>query len=153
MSELMFLPSVFLPEAGNYVFTVINGEPREIAYTFAIDLSEIAATGGGELAYGQGVSGELLFPGQQDYWTFQGRAGDSVTIVMNGVNLDSYLALRNQAGITLTQNDDVEGSGTLNARISNFVLPADGTYTIIASSFRSNSSGPYRLQLFEGEGN
>ena len=153
MSELTFLPSVFLPVAGNYVFTVINGEPREIAYTFAIDLSEIAATGGGELAYGQGVSGELLFPGQQDYWTFQGRAGDAVTIVMNGINMDSYVALRNQAGITLTQNDDVEGSGTLNARINNFILPEDGTYTIIASSFRSNSSGPYRLQLFEGEGN
>ena len=93
-----------------------------------------------------------MFPGQQGYWTFQGRAGDSVTIVMNSINLDSCLALAIRLAPRLTQNDNVKGSGTLNARVSNFVLPADGTYTIIASSFRSNSSGPYRLQLFEGEG-
>lgn len=150
-SGLYFLPNIYLPTSGRYMFTITSSEPREIGYTFAIDLSEIATTGGGQIAYGQGVSGELLFPGQQDYWTFEGQAGDVVTIMMNGINMDSYLALRNQYDITLTQNDDVEGSGSLNARISNFVLPADGPYTIVASSFRSNSYGPYRLQLFKGE--
>jgi hypothetical protein len=149
-SSLFFLPNVYLPTAGRYVFTITTAEAREVAYTFSINLSEIATTGGGQIAYGQGVSGELLFPNQQDYWTFEGQAGDVITIIMNGINLDSYLALRNQHDVTLTQNDDVEGSGSLNARISNFVLPSDGTYTIVASSFRSNSYGPYRLELFEG---
>jgi hypothetical protein len=72
-----------------------------------------------------------------------------VTVFMSAQNMDSYLSLRTSGGITLAQNDDVDGGGQLDARISRIELPQDGNYVIVASSFRSGSYGPYRLMLFK----
>ena len=142
----ILLPNVVLATPGEYIFRVLNYRGYAVDYVFSIAASETMMETGGPISYGQGVSGELLYPGQEDRWTFEGRAGDRVIIIMNGVdNLDSYLMLRNAAGRELARNDDAPG--TLDARID-YVLPTTGQYTIVARSFGNNSFGQYRLQLF-----
>ncbi len=147
-APVVYLPSLFLRMRGDYVFRVRAVESRFVPYAFQVNRVEASTTTGGEISYGQGLSGALTFSGQEDVWTFEGRAGDVVTIMMKGVGLDAYLQLLDANGAQLANNDDAPGTGSLDARINRVRLPADGTYTIVASSFRSNSYGPYRLLLF-----
>jgi hypothetical protein len=107
-----------------------------------------------------------------DFYSFAGKAGDVVTVDIDGgmltrsTGLDSILAIFGPTGgIPLRQMDNAspadEGSvSALDARIDNFVLPATGKYFIGVSSFpgmfqndttlssgqlRSNSNGAYTL--------
>lgn len=146
-SNVLYLPGTVLARPGLYTFRIINFDDHPLDYTLTITATADMDATGGELTYNQGVSGELIFAGQQDYWTFTGMAGDVVTIAMDGVaNLDSYLILQDPQGNEIFRDDD-SGSG-LGSLIESARLPADGVYTIIASSWRSNSYGPYRLSLF-----
>ncbi|MBN2471641.1 MAG: PPC domain-containing protein [Anaerolineae bacterium] len=150
-APVIYLPSLFMRMQGNYIFRIRAVESRFVGYTFQVNRVEASTTAGGEISYGQGLSGALMFSGQEDVWTFEGRAGDTVTIIMKGVGLDSYLQLLDANGAQLATNDDAPGTGSLDARIDRVRLPADGTYTIVASSFRSGGFGPYRLLLFREE--
>ena len=70
-------------------------------------------------------------------YTFQGSAGDVITISMvqdEGVQLDSYIVLLGSAGKVLA-NADEGGSIPLAALLENFELPEDGTYFVLATSF------------------
>ncbi len=145
-APVVFLPVVTLRESGSYVLRVQNYGDAPVDYTLSLRVSELANSAGGEIDYDQGVSGELLYAGQEDYWTFEGHAGDVVTIIMDGIGMDSFLRLLNPEGRELTNDND--GNGSPNARIQSYTLPSDGTYTIVASSYRGRSYGYYRLLLF-----
>jgi len=70
-------------------------------------------------------------------FVFEGRADTPVSITMNGTspNLDPYLVLMTLDGELLAVDDD--GAGTnLDAAISDFTLPEDGTYLLLATSSR-----------------
>lgn len=153
-SSVVYLPSIFLRMRGEYAFRVLGVESRFIDYRLLVNRVDFTTgAGGGPLAYGQGVSGALIFPGQEDVWTFEGRAGDRVTIMMKGAGVDSYLQLFDPTGAQIASNDDLRGASTLDARLERVRLPMDGTYRIVASSYRSQTFGPYRLLLFrEGGG-
>lgn len=150
-APVVYLPSIFLRMAGQYTFRVQAVESRFVNYELTVNRVEANTSRGGQIAYGQGLSGVLTFAGQEDVWTFEGQAGDIVTIMMKGVGMDSYLQLLNDNGSQLASNDDAPGTGSLDSRINRIRLPEDGTYTIVASSFRSGSFGPYRLLLFRDE--
>lgn len=75
-----------------------------------------------------------------DLYTFEGEAGEVVTVSMSQTSgtLDTLLFLMDPNGIELVQNDDSNDS--TNSLI-NVTLPQDGTYTIIATHFGAQFGG------------
>jgi len=78
-----------------------------------------------------------------DVYTFEGRRGQQVAIDMVSPEFDTYLILLAPDGSELAQDDD--GSGSTNARIV-LTLPLDGTYTVVANSYRGGETGRYALR-------
>ena len=110
----------------------------------------IGQTVNGSLTRGDGqmASGEY-----QDQYRFSARRGDRVRIELTGANdLDTYLLLRRPDG-TQDANDDAEfdGQSSLNSRIDT-VLADDGDYVIVATTYRPNTTGSYRLSLQQSPG-
>lgn len=102
------------------------------------------------ISTGVGVPGSLSGENPFDVYTFEGQAGDVVTLDMrsNG-NLDTSLFLLNSAGIEIAANDDAN-EGTTDSLISNILLTEDGTYTVIATRYGTvygGTAGPYTLTL------
>jgi hypothetical protein len=96
------------------------------------------------------VQGEISERALSQFYTFEGKRDDVVTIRMvrpSGA-LDSFLVLLDPSRREIT-NDDDSGGGQ-NALINRFVLPSDGTYTIVATRYdrtQGDTVGPYQLQL------
>ena len=79
-----------------------------------------------------------------DLYSFEGKAGATITIEMKSQEIDSYLILLGPNQRQIAQDDD--GAGNNNARIT-VRLPADGTYTLLANSNEARQSGAYTLEL------
>jgi tetratricopeptide (TPR) repeat protein len=73
--------------------------------------------------------------------TFEGKAGEQITIDLTSSEFNSYLILLDPEGKKIAEDDD-GGSGN-NARII-VTLPTSGTYTIIANA-RTGETGNYTL--------
>jgi hypothetical protein len=128
-----------------------NGLFAGILILLMLPLGVILAQTGGEIAYGDEVSGTITEDAPLQEWTFEGSADDLVTIEMiaSDSSLDSLLQLRAPDGDILTENDDASNV-TVDSRIDAFPLPDDGTYTIIATRFGLESGfseGSYSLTL------
>lgn len=87
----------------------------------------------------------------QARYVFGGTAGAEVVITMSSNDFDAYLVLIDFNGNTVREDDD--SGGRLNAQIAT-TIPADGAYTIIATSlraYRSNgqfvATGDFTLSL------
>ena len=79
-----------------------------------------------------------------DNWTVTARSGQRLVIIMESDELDPYLLLQGQDGAVVAQDDD-GGSGS-NARID-IRVPEGGQYLVIASSYGSSETGPYRIRI------
>lgn len=95
----------------------------------------------GSLAQGDPTldSGEF-----QDTYQVRGRAGQQLVVRMRSTAFDPYLMIRGPGNFS-EDNDDAPGGGVdseLNVR-----LPADGTYQIVATSFRPGERGAYVVEL------
>ena len=77
-------------------------------------------------------------------YTFEGRAGQHISIDMTSNQVDSYLLLYGPNQEHLGENDDHGNSR--NARIET-VLPIDGTYFIFANSYGASEQGQYELSV------
>ena len=77
-----------------------------------------------------------------DIYTFEGRAGQEVTIEMNSREVDSYLILLDPTGQELAQDDD---GGENRNSIIQVTLPENGIYTILANSAQEQDFGNYIL--------
>ena len=91
-----------------------------------------------------------------DTYTFNGTAGQNVSITMTSSAFDTYLFLLAPGGSELAF-DDNHGGGA-NAHIPSSdkptftgVLPVSGTYTIYANSSVIGLTGPYTLTLTGGQ--
>ncbi|WP_017719804.1 trypsin-like peptidase domain-containing protein [Kamptonema formosum] len=82
-----------------------------------------------------------------DIYTFEGRAGQRVTLEMTSQEIDPFLILLNPRGRDVAQDND--GGGGNSARIV-ATLPATGKYTVIANSSQAGESGAYSLRAFAG---
>lgn len=85
-----------------------------------------------------------------DEWTYSGQGGEGVTVTMISDEVDSYLMAHlgsSVAGERLGENN--EGGGGRNAEIS-LTLPATGTYTFAANSYRGGQTGRYQLSVESG---
>jgi hypothetical protein len=104
------------------------------------------------IVYGQMMQGRLEQGDQTmndgtfaDVWTFQGNAGQAVTIDVMSDEFDAYGQLLDAAGNRLAEDDDT--GGNLNARIT-YTLPATGQYQIVVNNFGdTRRSGLYRVWL------
>jgi hypothetical protein len=104
------------------------------------------------LAVGQSVNGELSQSDNQrrsgkyeDVYLIQGRQGERVDLRLLSDAFDPYLVVNGPGGFSMS-NDDEEGqSESTNSRLV-LQLPADGTYRVSVTSFRSGETGAYRLQ-------
>jgi len=79
-----------------------------------------------------------------DLYSFEGKAGQQITIEMKSEEIDPYLILLGPNQRDIAQDDD--GAGSKNARIT-VRLPADGTYTLVANSYEASELGAYTLEL------
>ncbi len=101
---------------------------------------------------GRLTSESSFLPSDESYYnaySFEGRSGQQVDIEMSSADVDSYLILLSPQGRDMAQDDD--SGGERNARLQ-FVLPEDGTYTVLANSYGTRETGTYNLKVAEGSG-
>ena len=79
-----------------------------------------------------------------DIYSFQGTAGQTVTITMTSTPFDAFLFLLNPSNTVVATNDDF--GGTLNSQII-FTLNATGLWSIAANSVFASQFGAYTLSL------
>jgi serine protease Do len=99
---------------------------------------------GDMIEYDSVVEGTLGADGLQ-HWSFSGRSGDQITILMESRQIDTFLALFGPDDRFLTVDDD--SGGDLNAMIRRFVLPSSGIHNIVATSYSGDQRGEYTLEL------
>ncbi len=75
--------------------------------------------------------------------TFEGTAGEALTIELTSEDFDTYLILVGPDEAKLAEDDD--GAGGTNSQIV-ITLPTTGTYTLIAISFEAGQTGQYQLE-------
>ncbi len=98
---------------------------------------------GVSLGYDDTVHGKLARSGCH-YWSFTGRAGDAVTISLDG-GFDTFLALFGSDGRFIASDDD-GGTGKASL-IDTVVLPSTGDYVIAVQGYSSADFGSYDLKL------
>ena len=103
------------------------------------------------LSYNSRGIGTLDSDNIDDWFIFNGRAGDVITVRMaaDGSALDPYVILVDSGGYELQRKDDV-APGNPTAAIQDFALPADGSYLVRATRYgfaHGPSSGSYTLVL------
>jgi hypothetical protein len=108
---------------------------------------QMATIAYGQMAQGRLETGDQTMQDQTfaDVWTFQGTAGQAITIDVMSDEFDAYAQLLDAAGNRLAEDDDA--GGNLNARIS-FTLPSTGQFQIVVNNFGdSRRTGLYRIWL------
>jgi hypothetical protein len=144
-----------LPE-GTYVDTVrvqsavAAGSPQNIRVRFTVYCPLVAIAA--DTAHAAGLAATDCAARHQagsfaDYYAFTGVAGDTLRIALatSPTSLDTYLYLLNAAGAVIASNDNCPGAG-LNSCLQ-FVVPANGQYTIEATSFNGGAAFSYTLGL------
>lgn len=147
-----------LAEAGTYLIGVtrLTGLFGLTDGTFTLTVRESAPDQLPEgmfsevVRYGEDVLGSLSLDEHGRVYSFRGSAGDRLNITMtrSSNNLDPYLILTDSLGNVLAWNDDDMRTGLTDSAIGEYVLPADGYYSIVASRyFGSDNSGDFRLKI------
>jgi hypothetical protein len=104
--------------------------------------------GSAPISLGETVQAEIFAPGQVDRWSFQGEAGQVVSIGMShaaGSQLDPLLDLIGPDGRTRFPSAD-DGGG-VDSLIQAATLPVAGPYVIGARAWGNLSVGEYELSL------
>ncbi len=93
----------------------------------------MAGAESGSIAYGQTVQGSVSEADRTVSYTFEGRAGQVISIRLESLDFDPLVRLVSPDGTELTYDDD--SGGALQAEIRNFELPIDGTYKIVVDTY------------------
>lgn len=134
-------------QPGGYILALSQAETEPPA------LEIVGVDGPRSLTYGDEVRGVIDGDQASNFYTFIGGAGDRVQISMaaapNSV-LDCYLELQDANDELLDANDDID-PGVIRDALLTVDLPADGTYTIVASRYvgpdTDPTEGEYILRL------
>lgn len=113
--------------------------------SFLSDLIPSSGTARGEMIEYDNVVEGALGPEGFQYWSFSGRSGDQIMILMESREVDTFLVLFGPDDRFLTVDDD--SGGDLDAMIRRFVLPSSGIYNIVATSYGGSEEGSYTLEL------
>lgn len=126
--------TVTLDAAGTYYVDATSASGSESGdFTLMVQRARYADSGA--MAYNEIVIGRMSGDGPANY-TFEGSAGDRITIELTSTDFDPAVVLFNPSEDQIAFNDDAAG---LDSRISGFELPDDGTYTIIVDGYRGMS--------------
>lgn len=155
---------IVIPKTGDYLLVALALDPARPAdgagyvltyspQTTSEPAPELTVVAPQKLAVGDTINGTIDDDNPSQVYTFSGQDGDRIRITMEatpGSDLDCYLELQDENGVVLAANDDIDPGIIRDARIVADV-PAEGTYTIVASRFVepgvAPSSGNYRLTL------
>jgi hypothetical protein len=129
---------------GGIFGTLSVPDSATIDYSSQIETAQV-------LTSDQAVNGSIRLNKKFDLYVFDGEAGQVATIGMVGRNgtLDTVLFLIDANGTQIAQNDDASAD-TTDSLISDFALPEDGRYIIIATHFGGLygvTAGDYALTL------
>jgi uncharacterized protein YecT (DUF1311 family) len=112
--------------------------------------SQQITTGRSLLLQEQGVlaSGDSVLPSDNslyDQYTFQGTAGQSITVTVESSDFDTYVAVFSPDGKLLRENDDINQSSK-NSGLT-VTIPSNGTYRVIVNGYDNKSRGRYALSV------
>lgn len=80
-----------------------------------------------------------------DSYPISGKAGESFLISLESTDFDAFLAIMDEEGNILEQNDDVSEDDS-NSQLE-ITLPNDGTYSLIVNSYDQEGKGAYILTI------
>lgn len=141
---------LLLTQPGDYLVQVGDFYRAAGRYTLAVVLSDQPRySGGGPIAFGQALQGELPANGQHT-WVFQGAARQRVSIVVapGATTVDAIVDVYGPDGQRVAAFD--EGYSGDPEVIADLALPAAGEYAILVRSF-APQGGPYTISLDEGD--
>jgi serine protease Do len=145
--------AIALPTDGTY-FLMANSYQAGQAGTYTL---RATVTGGSNAAGREGVilrQEGVLGPGASVLptdgslyraYTFEGRAGQSVTIDLASPDFDTYLALLGPDGRAIGENDDINPANR-NSRLT-ITLPRTGVYRAIVNAYNRRGRGRYLLTI------
>jgi len=142
--------NVTLPDNGTYIILANSYAPGETG-NYLLEL--VAANSNSEpvqtILQTEGVltdgSPTLQDGSLYEEHSFQGEAGQTVTISLESSEFDTYLILLGPNDQLLGENDDAS-SETLNSALT-ITLPIAGTYRVIANAYEPSGQGRYRLTV------
>ena len=145
-----------LPRSGLYILEITNNNSNGAAsFNLRVNASEADATkiSAQEATYNSAYKGSITNSRPINYYRFVGKAGEIITAEMRAVTggLDPYMLLLDGELNELILSDNTRNS--LNARINQFQLPADGEYYLLASRAlleNGETVGGYDLALSAG---
>lgn len=149
-----------MPSDGQVTLAATSYQGGETgAYTLTIEeadggSAQTVTASQGELRLGQTLTGALdsgaptLRSGEyMNAWTLNGRAGDQIDLNLTSDAFDAYLFVTGPNEFSAV-NDDADGS---NSRLT-ITLPADGEYSVVATTYQPGESGAYRLTTARATG-
>jgi len=153
------ITNLVIEEAGTYIIKATRyGEAAGTSTgQFILTLEEAENSGFGNspqtaipVLVNQIQDGELTVPNFTQYYVFEAKQNDLITVRMDRVrgSVDAFLVLADANLQEIATDDD--GGGGQNAKIDGFLIPADGTYYILATRFdreAGTTAGEYRLEL------
>ena len=148
MGDTEIAADILLAADGRYFIEIDDFFDNSGRYSLSLQLTEEPLySSGGRIFSGQTI--QSVLSGAQHLWSFEGTAGQTVSIVLVPADerLDAILNLYGPDGRRLVALD--EGFSGDAEVISGFDLPVTGEYTILVSSF-ADAGGPYSLSLDEG---
>lgn len=144
-----------IPATGTYylVATRSGEEDGRTEGQFSLEINGRPGIAGGqalEIMYGATVSGQISDTNASEEYLFFGQQGDTIRITMSRASgdLDSLITLYDSDRKQIAFDDD-SGEGK-DALVSNYVLPDDARYILVASRFErelGQTSGAYLLML------
>jgi serine protease Do len=109
--------------------------------------SEAAVPGEGFILRQEGrlVTGDGVAPDGTlyDQYVFDGQAGQTVTVTLESGEFDTYLAVVDESGNLIGENDDLS-SETTNSEVT-VTLPRTGSYLVIVNGYSTADQGAYSL--------
>ncbi|MCB9451260.1 MAG: PPC domain-containing protein [Anaerolineaceae bacterium] len=153
------ITNLLIEQTGTYIIiaTRYGAATGNTAGRFVLTIGEADNSGLGnsaeasiEIGLGDVAEGDLTARYIVRYYRFEAKKDDLITVRMSRTsgNLDAFLVLAN-AGLQELVSDD-DGGGGQNAKIEGYLIPADGTYYILATRFDredGKTTGGYRLEL------
>ena len=140
-------PTVIVPNA-----TVINEQPEAESNNEESE-SDTAPASPSSILIEKTERG-ILEPGDKtipndgslyDSYPLEGKAGDSFVISLESQEFDTFLAIMDQEGNIIEQNDDISDQNS-NSRLR-VTLPDDGTYNVIVNAYDQGGKGRYVLTV------
>jgi hypothetical protein len=154
------IDSLVVPRSGRY-FIIVSRFGLSLGSTsgtfeLSVERIGVSSNSGSTLRYGDAIINNITNMIPQLYYSFHAEKGDIIDVIMqrNSGNLDPYLQVVNSQSFVLADNDDVIGSGSLDAAINGLVIEETGTYIIIATRYGEAAgvtSGRFILTLREAE--